>query len=148
MLPLRIKNKGNSILDTSIITITLDQNIERRGVFIKDIDGDGDQDIVVRAGNILEWFENISSVSIQENINLIDLNIHPNPTKSTITINLGNNNLNNASIKIIDLLGKEIHSQKVNTQTTTLNLSNYAKGIYLIKFSNDLGGKIYKVIKE
>ena len=50
--------------------------------------------------------------------------------------------------EILDLLGKEIHTQQVNSQKTTINLSKYSKGIYLIKFSNDLGSKVYKIIKE
>jgi len=119
-------------------------------VSIADVTNDGNLDMLV--GNYsggVAFYKGSSSPStvITEN-NITEFNIYPNPTKNTITINLGNNNLKNANFKVIDLLGKEIHTQQVNSQKTTINLSKYSKGIYLIKFSNDLGSKVYKIIKE
>lgn len=90
----------------------------------------------------------VSPIGIKENISLTNLNIYPNPTKNTITIDTQENNLNNASIQIIDVLGKEVVTQKVSNKITTINLLNYSKGIYFVKFSNHLGSKVYKLIKE
>tara|TARA_B100000809_G_scaffold259873_1_gene305691 strand:+ start:8517 stop:10532 length:2016 start_codon:yes stop_codon:yes gene_type:complete len=76
------------------------------------------------------------------------LTIAPNPTNGILNIDLGKNNLNYATIQVIDLFGKVIISEQVRSQKKILNLSHYSKGIYLIKFSNKTGSKIYKIIKD
>ena len=77
-----------------------------------------------------------------------NLTLFPNPSNGFIHINLGENNLNNANIHVLDLHGKLLLSKQITSQKTTINLNNYSKGIYLIKFSNQNGSKIYKVIKD
>jgi len=74
--------------------------------------------------------------------------LFPNPTNGIINIDLGKNNLNNTNLKVIDIFGKVIYNTQITTQKTSINLSNYSKGIYLIQFSNQNGNKVYKVIKK
>jgi lysophospholipase L1-like esterase len=81
-------------------------------------------------------------------LSIANIIIAPNPTNGTININLGQNEINNAYVHVIDLFGKTIFSEQVTSQEITLNLTNYSKGIYLVKFSNNNGSKVYKVIKE
>lgn len=77
-----------------------------------------------------------------------EINLYPNPTNGVININLGNNTLKNANLQVIDLLGKVILTEQLTTQKTTLNLNNYRKGIYFVRFSNENGSRVYKVVKE
>ena len=88
-----------------------------------------------------------NATGINEN-ELSNLLIYPNPTQNSITINVGNNQLTNASINVIDMTGRILITQRINNQNIQLNLSHLSKGIYFINFRNNLGGKVFKVVKE
>ena len=90
----------------------------------------------------------INNTTSIKDFSLAKFTVTPNPTKGKININLGENNLNNARLQVLDLFGKEVLNKQVISQKTALNLSNFSKGIYLVKFSNKYGSTVYKVIKE
>jgi hypothetical protein len=118
-------------------------------ISMADVTNDGELDMLV--GNYsggVAYYKGDSSVSIKENINLTDFDIYPNPTKGIISIDFGKNRIHNSQIEVINLLGKTIYNRKVKTSKITISLNNYASGVYLIKFSNILGSKVYKIIKE
>tara|TARA_B100000809_G_scaffold259873_1_gene305690 strand:+ start:5994 stop:8246 length:2253 start_codon:yes stop_codon:yes gene_type:complete len=118
-------------------------------VSITDINNDNLLDMVIgnQSGG-LTYYDGSVTVGIVEINSITEINLYPNPTNGIINIDLGNNNLNNATIQIIDLLGKVIQTERTTSQKTTINLGKYSKGIYLVKFSNQKGSKVYKVIKE
>jgi hypothetical protein len=118
-------------------------------ITIADVTSDGKLDMLV--GNYsggVAFYKGDFGISINKNNRLTNFDIYPNPTSGIISINLGSNSLFNAQIEVIDVLGKIIYSRKATKSKTTLNLNNYSGGVYLIKFSNHLGSKFYKVIKE
>jgi len=88
------------------------------------------------------------SVSIVENNNLNEISIYPNPTNDNIVINLKGNDLDNASIQLFDILGKVVYSKQMLKQEQTVHLGNFKQGVYLLKFNNNKGSKVYKVIKR
>jgi bacillopeptidase F len=92
-------------------------------------------------------YEGAEPVSIKEN-KIISLSIYPNPTESNITINLGNNDIDNSSIELVDLLGKIISKTNVTQQLNKIDMSNLSNGIYFIKFSNKNGSITEKIIKR
>ncbi|MDG1476736.1 MAG: T9SS type A sorting domain-containing protein [Vicingaceae bacterium] len=121
-------------------------------ISITDINNDNKLDMLLgnQSGG-LTYFDGSDTIvtTIETETNIInEINLYPNPTNGLININFGKNNLKNATLQVIDLLGKVIQTEDVTTQKTTLNLNKYSKGIYLVKFSNENGNKIYKVIKE
>ena len=85
-----------------------------------------------------------------------DLHIYPNPTTGIVTIELSpeTNNLQ-TEIQVFDVYGRLLDVVAVETlpalslQTTTIDLSQYATGIYMLKVVND-GDVIAigKVVKE
>ena len=106
-----------------------------------------------RNGFLNIWLQQIdiatggsSIIDLANDISLI--NIYPNPSKNTITIDLGSNDLQNSSIQLINVLGEVIMNQPVIQQKNTIDLSNYPIGNYLIQFNNNKGSKTLKVIKE
>ncbi|PJB14695.1 MAG: hypothetical protein CO118_07275 [Flavobacteriales bacterium CG_4_9_14_3_um_filter_32_8] len=118
-------------------------------IAMADITNDGKLDMLV--GNYsggVAFYKGNSGVSIKETEVLNDFNIYPNPTEGLLHVDLENNNLNNANLKIVDLLGRTIHQQKVTTKNIVINITNYSTGIYLVKFSNNKGSKVYKVVKK
>lgn len=117
-----------------------------------DIDNDGIIDIMI--GNYnggISFYKGDTNAStnsiVQENI-LSNVLIYPNPTKNLITVDFGDNQIKNATIQVMDLVGKTIHQQKINSPKTIIKLNNYSQGIYLVKVSNKKGSKIYKIVKE
>ena len=106
-----------------------------------------------RNGYLNIWLQQIdiatggsSIIDLANDISLI--NIYPNPSKNTINIDLGSNDLQNSSIQLINVLGEVIINQPTIQQKNTIDLSNYPIGNYLIQFNNNKGSKTLKVIKE
>lgn len=74
--------------------------------------------------------------------NMLDiLGISPNPTKNTITLN---GLLPNETIHIFDNLGKVVYSTISNSSIQTIDLSDFANGVYLLKTDQHLNSKIIK----
>jgi Secretion system C-terminal sorting domain len=119
-------------------------------IALADITNDGRLDMMIGndAGGI-SYFKGTFPVSVgPEYEKLEGINLYPNPTKELLTIDLGTNNLKNASLQVLDLLGKTITTQKVSASKTTINLNGLSQGVYLVKFSSELGSKVFKVLKE
>jgi type IX secretion system substrate protein/VCBS repeat protein len=134
-----VKNTGNGILDTVLNTISLNQTQGTAGVFqgtagvfVVDLDSDGDEDIIEASGSKLVWFENLSTVSITENKNESKLVLIPNPTSSRITID---SDLYIKEVEIFDLAGKSIKSIKRSIKT--INVFDLHPGIYYIKIKGE-----------
>ncbi len=72
-----------------------------------------------------------------------NINVHPNPTNDLITLDINGYN-GTVNIEIYDLQGKLLET----TNTTTISLKKYSKGIYVFKVS--YGDKVeeIKVVKE
>ncbi|MFT5249454.1 MAG: choice-of-anchor B domain-containing protein [bacterium] len=83
-----------------------------------------------------------STLAIEEN-SISNFKIHPNPASNTININSINFPI--SDIKIYDLSGKLLLSNKYNSLiNTTVNISNYSNGIYILKLNNQFTTKIIK----
>jgi hypothetical protein len=69
----------------------------------------------------------VNEQSIQNNF----FTIYPNPTNGIFTIAL--NNTNNADIEIYSISGQLVLQQKLTQVVNTIDLTNYAIGMYLVK---------------
>lgn len=82
------------------------------------------------------------------NTNDVQLNLYPNPTRS------GRFNLNlegfgaNTKVKVFNMSGILVTEFIVSEKSTSVDLSNYGKGMYLIKVSDGISKKVQKVIFE
>ncbi len=74
------------------------------------------------------------------------ISVYPNPTTGVISIEFGTNNVQ--KLTITDLTGRVIFQKAQPNQNATLDLSNFANGIYIISIENN--NKVFKakVIKE
>jgi hypothetical protein len=61
--------------------------------------------------------------------------IYPNPAKNHITVNLNGIEETHTILKIYDLSGKVVFEKRF-TSTTSLDVSNFAKGVYTLEVSN------------
>ncbi len=73
--------------------------------------------------------------------------IYPNPAHSTINIKL-NTLVGEGTIVVTDLYGKQIKQQALSLGTNTIDVSGFAKGMYLVSVITEQGKQTQKVIVE
>jgi hypothetical protein len=81
-----------------------------------------------------------------ETLNMDEISTFPNPTKDRVTISS-----KNASIKTIvlfDILGNQALELQPNSREISINISNFASGLYIAKVSTETGTGSIKIIKE
>lgn len=76
--------------------------------------------------------------------------LYPNPTKGEFNLYLSQNLKSGSIIQVTDLLGSVLYEVKpaVGTNPVKLDISNLAKGVYLVKVNNDGLIKSLQVIKN
>ncbi len=92
----------------------------------------------------------LTVTSVEENLAEIRLNMYPNPTSEVLNIDLGNNEID-IEIKVFDMSGKLIHSDKIEAYQTkyVVPMNLVATGNYLVQMQS-VDGKMnatHKVIK-
>lgn len=72
------------------------------------------------------------------------VSFYPNPVKDILYID----NIAAAKATIYSLLGQKLEVKDIDTSSSTIDMSKYAKGIYLITLENENQTQTIKVIKE
>jgi hypothetical protein len=85
---------------------------------------------------------NITESQIFEN----EYMIFPNPAVNEISINSKHNQTEN-NYQFFDYKGKLISAGRLNSGSTTIDISGFSNGIYLLKINNN-SGETYKIVKE
>lgn len=76
-----------------------------------------------------------------------DVSIYPNP--AITTLNLTSTATSDFELSILDITGKVIKTEKMLDQTFTIDVSDLASGIYLLRLeSNDGASKVVKFVKR
>ena len=70
------------------------------------------------------------SLGLNEIKPVLTVNVAPNPASNNITVNTSG--VNNATIKMVDVLGNVVLEQNTNSSKTIINVSNFRNGIYFI----------------
>lgn len=98
------------------------------------------------SGNVqtCSFFVRVSDVNAVERIER-DVKLFPNPTNGSFTIE----NIKGYNVEITDLTGKQIMSFANSAdENLTVDMSSYAKGIYLVKLSNEFEYSVKKIVLE
>ena len=107
----------------------------------------------------------LSDMFIQKMSNPVGIDMHemdngisisPNPFTSEISITLQNQNINQATISIKNILGQTVFSKQLPLNSnpdsyrdqTSLDLSFLSKGIYLLEVNTGNGMEVRKIVKE
>ncbi len=70
---------------------------------------------------------------------------YPNPTSGILTLN---SDLPGIKLDIFNVLSQKIQSQKLNSGSNIINLSNFSSGIYLFQLSLDNKVQTFKIVKN
>jgi len=135
-----LSGEGN-FSDEKIIS---ESEITGMSLITGDLDGDLDADVAAVSVNGLEWFENLHTLSIPENI-LSNISIAPNPVQKNLYLTYPEQ-IEISSIVVYDVVGRKIISKPFTTDY--INLSELTKGIYTIKFITNFGSITKKIIKN
>jgi hypothetical protein len=71
--------------------------------------------------------------------------VYPNPVQNVLTLQ---NLPEGSEIEIITLSGQVITKEKAGNTVATIDMANYASGMYFVKVSNSKDQKTYKVVKQ
>jgi protocatechuate 3,4-dioxygenase beta subunit len=98
----------------------------------------------VLQGDTIFVNEKSSPTSIGETQSIVELEVYPNPASEYLYINSEEAEIQN--IKVFDVSGKLVKAVQANHQKTIqLNVSQYEKGLYLMKVRTDLGERTMRV---
>ena len=85
---------------------------------------------------------------INEN-NYKQIHIYPNPASNNLNVNLSQlKNLQNTSISIYDIQGKLLLHKNIQQPLTEINITQFAKGIYVVKVNSENENLQSKFIKD
>lgn len=100
----------------------------------------------VNAEMHVDNIEALTSLSVDEN-KKADFSIYPNPSRSKLNISLAQHT-NDTKIEVYDILGKRIHAQTLTNINTSINVSRWNAGVYLVKITNKTGTQTKRFVKE
>lgn len=92
-------------------------------------------------GNSYFYSELMSATSIDEAVSNYKSSVYPNPASDIIHIE----NPGMANILISDVAGKIVYSSKSSKAITTIDVSGFAPGIYIVNLADEISSKSFKV---
>ncbi len=98
----------------------------------------------------VDQFKQDAQRSIRDK-NLDDFKVYPNPTRNSLTVNIGNLN-GGISFQINDVLGKLVYTRKIvsydlQKDSFKLDMSSFIEGIYMFSIKTKTFSKTIKVVK-
>ena len=90
------------------------------------------------------WVGNNPSVGIDEQ-STFAATVSPNPTTGWVVVET---NANEGQVIVFDMLGKQMLTASVSDGRAELDLSAFAKGVYVARISSEVGTTTIKLVKE
>ncbi len=103
------------------------------------------------SANATFLFDDIEQVvtlsdGIDQTFNIDEVKSYPNPAKDFLTISSKNKSIN--TITLFDILGIQVTTLNPNSREVTIDVSNFASGVYIAKISTHEGVGSIKLILE
>jgi hypothetical protein len=76
-----------------------------------------------------------------------DFTISPNPASSSINVYLPKD-FKNAKLSVFDVLGKEIYNIELNSLHSTINISKWNSGVYLVRIATETDSQTKRFVKQ
>jgi len=74
--------------------------------------------------------------------------LFPNPTSGKVFLQLNLEDFENCFCFLYDILGREIHNEKINSHLTELSLASYDNGMYILRVTKENLVQDFKIIKQ
>ncbi|MBF8149325.1 T9SS type A sorting domain-containing protein [Winogradskyella sp. F6397] len=85
----------------------------------------------------------LNSVEIQNN----EFTIAPNPAKNKLNIKF-QNRVEDLKLEVFDVLGKRIYKGVISKLESSIDVSNWKSGVYLVRISDDTETQTKRFIKQ
>jgi hypothetical protein len=80
------------------------------------------------------------------------LSLYPNPTDGIVNISFNASSAGTASVRIVDMIGKVVVSEKVNmiqgANKYTFDIARYSKGIYFVELSDESNRNVQRLMLD
>ena len=96
-------------------------------------------------GALLKTTINSTDINEVKSKKSIALEIYPNPTSDILNLEIKNGNTDDATITILDINGRKVKTQKFEN---IIDISNLAKGTYLINVTSGTDSVTKRIIKK
>jgi hypothetical protein len=129
---------------TPIVTIVPSLKITVTGIYTVEVVSNGCASIKSATFNGVTSFRNTTnSIKVFE--------IYPNPTEGNITLNISLTKQSNVKMQLFNPEGREMFNNElglVRDVRETMNISNFAKGMYILKLQVDDEVHYHKVVRQ
>ena len=88
-------------------------------------------------------YQNADILSTKRFTGNTEVRMYPNPTINFVNIS---SDMAIEAVEMYNVLGKKVHQAKTNSNTLNLDVSTFAKGLYILKFNVNNGTVIKKLI--
>lgn len=89
-----------------------------------------------------------TTLSINDIQDVNEFSISPNPATSRLNVYLPQNTIE-ASMAVFDVLGKRVYSKTLDAlHSTSIDVSNWNSGVYLVRISTDEGTQTKRFVKQ
>ena len=131
--------------------VTLDTNT---------LGGNGTYNIVVTVTDTISGCQSIDTIVVNYSActginalsNNVNVNVYPNPNNGQFTLNVNTADVNELSIKVVNLQGQEVYNRNnfdnLSTVNEQIDLSNNANGVYFVIVTTDKGIVTHKMIVQ
>jgi len=111
------------------------------------------ENMLVNKASSSSAMSNQIELSFETDVSENFITIFPNPTNSTITVQLHSNNPDASlqTVKLFDIVGRELLWQQVSEHSNVihvLDVSIYPKGIYFIEIKDKTKNYYQKIVKQ
>ena len=96
-----------------------------------------------------ECYSGLLSTNLIESDTKNQLIIYPNPTNSKLTFKTYQTSFSERDrIQLFSIIGEQLYSSRINSEKTTVDLSHFPRGTYILTTSINGIQKTFKILKE
>lgn len=106
------------------------------------------QDGTTASDPVLRYQKTPGVLSLNTNTLEKIASIFPNPSNGKFVLQGFNNDLQNATISIYNVLGSTVYSSEIKQDSNDIDISNQAKGVYFVKITKEGKTQTQKIIIE
>lgn len=92
----------------------------------------------------------VQAVALSDDLNqteLTDFKMKPNPASSKFELTISERNAT-LKLEVFDVLGKRILHKSISKISTTINVTEWNSGVYLVRLTSDNGTQTKRFIKQ
>jgi len=149
-------NGGTPVVESVTATLNIGQTMTYNFTTTADMTAIGDHDIVAYTA-LAGDADNTNDTTAKTVIHLDDANVAEESIDAAIkivsiegnlyTLNVNSDVFRKSTLKVHNTLGQLVYTSVIETETFTVDLSNFAKGAYLVNIRNNKTSKIIKLVK-